>query len=48
MFYKNCTVCDWYNEEQETCCNGESPFCAEFVDDVCVCEQFKEKWNESN
>lgn len=32
---KTCKTCNWWEPFNEVCCNGESVYCADFVDDGC-------------
>ena len=38
-----CKNCKWYKED--ICCNGDSPLCAEFVNDTYGCVFFNRKDN---
>ncbi len=39
---KACSTCRWWEEYDAVCFNGDSPFCADFVDDGC------DKWEEKD
>lgn len=30
-------TCRWWEPFQGVCCNGDSEYCAEFIDDGCKC-----------
>jgi len=40
---QNCGSCAWYEDFQGVCCNGDSPYCADFVNADQVCEFWEEK-----
>ena len=40
-FRKKCRFCDWYEPYAGVCCNGESEFRADFVDDDRSCAGWK-------
>ena len=40
---KCCATCAWYEEFQGVCCDGDSPYCADFVNADQVCEFWEEK-----
>ena len=40
---KSCATCAWYEDFQGVCCNGDSPYCADFVNADQVCEFWEEK-----
>ena len=40
---KCCATCDWYEDYQGVCFNGDSPHCADFTDPEGVCEEWEEK-----
>lgn len=37
---KTCDSCKWWEPWNEVCFNGESPYCADFVN--CGCEKYEE------
>lgn len=37
---KKCINCKWYEEFTGACCNGDSVYCADFVDNDNSCERF--------
>lgn len=41
---KRCATCDWYEDYQGVCFNGDSEWRADFRDDNDKCE----KWEERN
>ena len=43
---KTCATCDWYEDYQGVCFNGDSPNCADFTDPEGVCEEWEEKDDE--
>lgn len=42
---KSCATCDWYEDYQGVCFNGDSPHCADFTDPEDVCEFWEERGN---
>ena len=40
---KCCATCDWYEDFQGVCFNGDSPNCADFTDPESCCEEWGEK-----
>ena len=44
---KRCATCDWYEDYQGVCFNGDSPHCADFTEPEEGCECWEER-NESN
>ena len=40
---KTCATCDWYEDYQGVCFNGDSPNCADFTDPESCCEEWEEK-----
>lgn len=43
-----CDNCIWYYEPFGTCCNGDSPYCADILNENDTCEYFEEKDKENN
>lgn len=45
---KTCETCNWYEDYQGVCFNGESPHCADFTEpeDGCKCWEGKEAEHE--
>lgn len=41
MKYKCCVGCKWHEEWTWACCNGDSPYCADFVN--CGCPHYEVK-----
>lgn len=46
MKYKCCVGCKWHEEWTWACCNGDSPYCADFVNCGCPLYEEKEKDDE--
>lgn len=44
MKNKCCVGCKWHEEWTWACCNGDSPYCADFVN--CGCPLYEEKEKE--
>lgn len=44
MKSKCCVGCKWHEEWMWACCNGDSPYCADFVN--CGCPLYEEKEKE--
>lgn len=44
---KRCATCRWYEDFQGVCCNGDSPYCADFTGNEDCCECWEGR-NESN
>lgn len=44
MKSKCCVGCKWHEEWTWACCNGDSPYCADFVN--CGCPLYEEKEKE--
>ena len=40
---KCCATCAWYEDFQGVCFNGDSEYCADFIDPEDVCECWEEK-----
>ena len=40
---KSCATCDWYEDYQGVCFNGDSPHCADFTESEKYCEEWEEK-----
>ena len=38
---KTCATCDWYEDYQGVCFNGDSPNCADFTDPEDCCEEWE-------
>ena len=38
---KSCVTCDWYEEFQGVCFNGDSPHCADFTEPEDCCEEWE-------
>lgn len=38
---KCCETCDWYEDYQGVCFNGDSPYCADFTDSEDCCAEWK-------
>lgn len=38
---KNCGSCRWHDDFSWVCCNGDSPYCADFTDDDDTCDQWE-------
>ena len=38
---KHCATCNWYEDYQGVCFNGDSPHCADFIDADKVCEEWE-------
>lgn len=36
-----CATCDWYEDYQGVCFNGDSPNCADFTGPEDVCEEWE-------
>ena len=36
-----CATCEWYEDYQGVCCNGDSPYCADFTEPEDCCEEWK-------
>ena len=49
---KSCATCDWYEDYQGVCFNGDSPHCADFMGPKECCEFWgnyeKEMWGEED
>ena len=49
---KSCATCDWYEDYQGVCFNGDSPHRADFTDPEDFCEFWsnyeKEMWGEED
>lgn len=46
MKSKCCVGCKWHEEWTWACCNGDSPYCADFVNCGCLLYEEKEKEGE--
>lgn len=44
---KCCVGCKWHEEWTWACCNGNSPYCADFVNCGCPLYEEKEKTDET-
>ena len=44
---KCCVGCKWHEEWTWACCNGDSPYCADFVNCGCPLYEEKEKTDET-
>lgn len=52
----NCGNCKWHDDFSWACCNGDSPYCADFTDNDAYCEQYEPSeqidpwrlWEEGN
>ena len=40
---KICKTCDWHDDFSWACCNGDSPYCADFTDDNSTCNNWRKK-----
>lgn len=40
---RTCSTCDWYEDYQGVCFNGDSPHCADFTDLEDCCEEWERK-----
>ena len=40
---RTCSTCRWYEDYQGVCFNGDSEYCADFIDPGDVCECWEEK-----
>ena len=38
---KCCETCDWYEDYQGVCFNGDSPHCADFTEPEDCCEEWE-------
>ena len=38
---KCCATCDWYEDYQGVCFNGDSPNCADFTEPEDCCEEWE-------
>lgn len=47
MKSKCCVGCKWHEEWTWACCNGDSPYCADFVNCGCPLYEEKEKTDET-
>ena len=43
---RNCKTCDFHDDFSWVCCNGDSPYCADFTDDEDACEAWEKKRRE--
>lgn len=43
---KTCGTCMFHNDFSWACCNGDSPYVAEFMDDRNSCGYWKLNWRE--
>lgn len=47
MKYKCCVGCKWHEEWTWACCNGDSPYCADFVNCGCPLYEVKKDDDET-
>ena len=40
---KTCATCAWYEDFQDVCFNGDSPYCADFTGPEDCCEEWEGK-----
>ena len=40
---KRYEICRWYEDYNGVCCNGDSEYCADFMDDNDTCEKWEVK-----
>ena len=38
---RRCKTCDWYEDYQGVCFNGDSPYCADFTEPDDCCEEWE-------
>ena len=43
---RTCSTCLWYEDFQGVCFNGDSPYCADFIDADKACGEWERKHDD--